>query len=294
MDGSILKDLYQNLDTIDNFNILVENNYDPDKKLLYQILKFLNDNIVTRVQINIFYDLITTLLLQKNYNDKTKYFEIAVKTRLLDIIDLLIKNKININEEKFKILENIKNAEIIINLLENNGYADKLKKYFIVDENILNYSNIRLIRILLFKYKNIVNNSLLIKLIISDKIPSRKYIFSYSGYLIENDNFHYIIDGSTDPGEQKKIKFITYDQNFEGLTMTIEDNEEVEIEFPTEIILDFCIGDKQDELIIRIFAYSHPFPTCTLNEYIIDNYFTQFILTFVDKNNLKIHITKRL
>lgn len=294
MDGSILKDLYQNLDTIDNFIILVENNYDPDKKLLYQILKFLNDNIVTRVQINIFYDLITTLLLQKNYSDKTKYFEIAVKTRLLDIIDLLIKNKININEEEFKILENIKDAEIIINLLENNGYADKLKKYFIVDENILNYSNIRLIRILLFKYKNIVNNSLLIKLIISDKIPSRKYICLYQRYAIEDETFTYITDDSTDPGEQKKIIFITYDQNFEGLSMIIEDNEEVEIEFPTEIILDFCIGDKQDELIIRIFAYSYPFPTCTLNEYIIDNYFTQFILTFVDKNNLKIHITKRL
>ncbi|MEM3858768.1 MAG: hypothetical protein QW478_05105 [Candidatus Micrarchaeaceae archaeon] len=294
MDINILKDLYQNLDTIDNFIILVENNYDPDKKLLYQILKFLNDNIVTRVQINIFYDLITTLLLQKNYSDKTKYFEIAVKTRLLDIIELLIKNKININEEEFKILENIKDAEIIINLLENNGYADKLKKYFIVDENILNYSNIRLIRILLFKYKNIVNNSLLIKLIISEKIPSRKYICLYQRYTIKDETFMYIIDDLTEPGEQKKIKFITYGQNFKGLTMTTEDDEKEDIKFPTEIILDFCIGDKQDELIIRIFAYSHPFPTYTLDEYIVDNYFTQFILTFVDKNNLKIHITKRL
>src|SRR5579885_940855 len=68
MDVRILKDLYQNLDTIDNFIILVENNYDPDKKLLYQILQYvINSRIIKREEINLICDMINKLILQKNY-----------------------------------------------------------------------------------------------------------------------------------------------------------------------------------------------------------------------------------
>ena len=153
MDVQILKQLYQKLDNLDNFNILTNNNYDPDKKLLYKLLEFLSiNNLITRVEINLICDTINKLL-SKEYNKNEKYFDVGIKTNIYDVIVLLIKSHININDDELKILNVINSPSKIIELLIQHHYTEQLIKYFISNGKILEMND-KFVDIFIDKVKN--------------------------------------------------------------------------------------------------------------------------------------------
>src|SRR5579875_519559 len=107
MDKNILKQLYENIDNIENFVILVDNNYDPDKKLLYCLLNIINNDLIKCYLLYIICDIINKLLKQKNYKDDFPYFGTAVNIKIFEIVKLLITYKIKINDDELKYLNNI-------------------------------------------------------------------------------------------------------------------------------------------------------------------------------------------
>src|SRR5579875_220868 len=161
MDVQILKTLYENLESIDNFIILSDNNYDPDKKLLENLLYlFINNDLIQCKNVFIACDIIRKLIYQKNYKENVSYLHLAIKTNIYDIIETVIKSKININIYDLDSLNLIKNPLNIITLMIENGYDEKLKNYFIVNRNIVDAKH-NLLKVLLIKYKNNISEDLL-------------------------------------------------------------------------------------------------------------------------------------
>src|SRR5579875_3252 len=162
MDACILKDLYENLDSLDKFVILVENNYDPDKKLLYELLDLIGKNrIIEYESLYLICDLVDKLLKQKNYKDDIKYFELAINTRIYEIIKLLISYKIKINNDELKCLNDVKNLAKIVSLMIENGYKEQIIEHFLNREiRYRKYDN-ELIKVLLIKCKEYITPEIL-------------------------------------------------------------------------------------------------------------------------------------
>ncbi|MEM3858848.1 MAG: hypothetical protein QW478_05520 [Candidatus Micrarchaeaceae archaeon] len=172
MDKNILKQLYENIDNIENFVILVDNNYDPDKKLLYCLLNLINNDLIECESLYLICDIINKLLKQKNYKDDFPYFGTAVNIKIFEIVKLLITYKIKINDDELKYLNNIKNPSKIIDLMITNGYRDQIKRYFIeqgiIQNKYINDMNIELIKTLISKYREDITGEIL-NLIVSIK-----------------------------------------------------------------------------------------------------------------------------
>src|SRR5579883_2523294 len=130
METKILKDLYEKLDNIDNFIILVENNYDPDKKLLYKLLSFLAyKSLIKKEEIIIAYDIVNKLLLSNTYDKNLRYLSLAMQIKNYDIVELLVKHNVKL------FFDEIKNITTL-DLFFNNNYNNILKEYYILQGNI--------------------------------------------------------------------------------------------------------------------------------------------------------------
>lgn len=122
MDGCILKDLYENLDSMDKFIILVENNYNPDKKLLYKLLEYLDKKfLISNEEFIVSCDLIKKLLTNKDYDENLTYFNLALKIKNYNIVELLIKHNVKFYIGELMVLINDKN---ILKLILNNNYCN--------------------------------------------------------------------------------------------------------------------------------------------------------------------------
>src|SRR5579875_3785241 len=110
MDGCILKDLYENLDSMDKFIILVENNYNPDEKLLYKLLEYLDKKfLISNEEFIVSCDLIKKLLTNEDYDENLTYFNLVLKIKNYNIVELLIKHNVKFYIGELMVLINDKN-----------------------------------------------------------------------------------------------------------------------------------------------------------------------------------------
>ncbi|MEM3858489.1 MAG: ankyrin repeat domain-containing protein [Candidatus Micrarchaeaceae archaeon] len=103
--------------TFDEIIVLIQNDYDPDKKLLLLLLKEIAEKPYNIYQFFLFYNITEKYATKYDLSSTTKYLDYAFKINNYDIIKLFINNKAKVNE---------------------NNLFIALKQYILYDINFLN------------------------------------------------------------------------------------------------------------------------------------------------------------
>ena len=92
--------------SFDEIVVLMENNYDPDKKLMLLLLKDIANKPYNIYKSFLFYDLITKNIDKYDLTKNSEYLDLAFKLNIYELIELFIKNKAKVSE--YSLVETLK------------------------------------------------------------------------------------------------------------------------------------------------------------------------------------------
>ncbi|MEM3858480.1 MAG: hypothetical protein QW478_03630, partial [Candidatus Micrarchaeaceae archaeon] len=121
--------------SFDEIIILLNYNYDPDKKLILQLLKLVHKKFYNLNQHFLIYDVITKNIKNYDIQNNEKYLEFAFKNKLIDVIELLIINRAKVNN--YSLAQAIK-----CYLFDNTNYLQLMLDYKLIDEKDKRYKEL--------------------------------------------------------------------------------------------------------------------------------------------------------
>ncbi|MEM3857940.1 MAG: hypothetical protein QW478_00895 [Candidatus Micrarchaeaceae archaeon] len=214
--------------------------------------------MIERDEINLICDIINKLIIQKNYKDNIKYFELAIKTNIYDIVEILVKNKINIKDEEFNILNTVKNLSKVLKLLINHNYGPQIIDYFIVRGNITLMCD-NFIKVFLEQIKDKATTNILYKIITKTKdIKLVEFIITeckFSSKIKIKDLFNWYRLATK--LEDNKIRIIKYLMTNNLLDITdFSYVRTFEINNLLKLLLNSYKTEITDDILTKIIIYS--------------------------------------